>query len=76
MIRFKDLPEEIQNRMLDEQERQGNTRNERVLRRDIFADDDLGGFFWENSEEGDGFWRKILVVGNIDTFYEKYPKST
>ena len=74
MIQFKDLPVEIQQRMLDEQERQGNTRNEKVFEADTSAPGRDGGFVWSKSVEGYGFWKKIIVDGDFAVFYEKYPK--
>ena len=43
-MEFKDLPVEIQERMLDEQVRQGNPRNAEVFERDITATVPAGGF--------------------------------
>ncbi len=74
MIQFKDLPVEIQERMLDEQERQGNTRNAEVFEKNIGADVSQGGFLWGNSEEGFCFWDRVLLNGNFAEFYAKYPK--
>lgn len=74
MIEFKDLPEEIQERMLDEQVRQGNPRNAMVFEKDMCSPDVEGGFSWKQSIEGHVFWYKILVNDNTDDFYEKYPK--
>jgi hypothetical protein len=71
MIPFKDLPIEIQQRMLDEQERQGNPRKAE----DIIAGEGAGaGFFWADSAEGYDFWEKILLDGDFAVFYKKYPK--
>ena len=75
MIPFKDLPVEIQQRMLDEQERQGNTRNEKVFVERMYAPKSQGGFTWAQSVEGTDFWTEILLKGNFTGFYEKYPKS-
>lgn len=74
MVRFKDLPKEIQERMLDEQVRQGNPRNEKVFERFIDTSVNEGGFWWEKSVEGHAFWDRILFKGNLDVFYEKHPK--
>ena len=60
--------------MLDEQERQGNTRNEKVFEADTSAPGRDGGFVWSKSVEGYGFWKKIIVDGDFAVFYEKYPK--
>jgi len=69
MIQFKDLPVEIQQRMLDEQERQGYPRNAKEFEEGV-----TGGFLWGNSMEGSTFWKKILLDGDFSVFYDKYPK--
>lgn len=69
MIQFKDLPVEIQQRMLDEQERQGYPRNA-----EEFEESVTGGFIWRESLEGSAFWKKILLKGDFTDFYAKYPK--
>ena len=74
MIPFKDLPVEIQERMLDEQERQGNTRNEKVFEADTSAPGRDGGFVWSKSVDGFDFWDRIIGIGDFAVFYEKYPK--
>src|SRR5690554_5092218 len=74
MVPFKDLPVEIQERMLDEQVRQGNPRCAEVFEEHIAAPTREGGFFWARSVDGYDFWEKIIVVGNFTEFYGKYPK--
>jgi hypothetical protein len=74
MIPFKDLPIEIQQRMLDEQVRQGNPRNAEVFEADISAATAEGGFLWKESVDGYDFWDKIVFSGNFTEFYAKYPK--
>ena len=69
MIQFKDLPPEIQQRMLDEQERQGYPRNAKEFEESV-----TGGFLWRLSLEGSAFWKKILLNGDFSDFYAKYPK--
>lgn len=74
MIEFKDLPEEIQERMLDEQVRQGSPRNAEVFEEETAAGANEGGFTWGLSVEGCDFWDEIINNGNFAVFYEKYPK--
>src|SRR5690554_1489884 len=74
MIQFKNLPVEIQEKMLDEQERQGNPRNAEVFEKNTKAGAIVGGFYWTDSVEGHDFWEEILLDDNFDLFYEKYPK--
>lgn len=69
MIQFKDLPVEIQQRMLDEQERQGYPRNAKEFEEGV-----TGGFIWRQSLEGYAFWEKIIMNGDFSDFYAKYPK--
>lgn len=76
MMQFKDLPVEIQQHMLDEQERQGNPRNAKVFEKTIMACSSEGGFTWEKSDEKFDFWYKIITNGNLAVFYEKYPKES
>ena len=74
MIPFKDLPIEIQQRMLDEQERQGYPRNAKVFEKATSASPFKGGFAWAYSVQGYDFWKKILRDGDFTDFYAKYPK--
>ena len=74
MIRFNDLPVEIQQIMLDEQERQGNKRDAEVFEEYIMAGIRGGGFSWSRTVEGYIFWEKIIHDGNFTVFYDKYPK--
>lgn len=76
MIKFKDLPVEIQEKMLDEQVRQENKRDAEVFEKDIYSDASDRGFYWSDSVEGYAFWSKILEEGNLAVFYEKYPKAS
>lgn len=70
---FKNLPVEIQERMLDEQVQQGNPRNAKVFETKIWANKRLGAFNWSESVEGYDFWEEIIQHGNLAVFYEKYP---
>src|SRR5690606_37509340 len=74
MMQFKDLPVEIQQRMLDEQVRQGNPRNTKVFEKTITACSSEGGFTWEQSEERFDFLYRIIINVNPAVCFEKYPK--
>ena len=74
MIEFKNLPVEIQQRMLDEQVRQGNKRDAEVFVECMYSAKSQGGFTWAQSVEDTGFWTEILLKGNFVVFFEKYPK--
>ena len=73
MLKFKDLPKEIQNAMLDEQVRQGNKRDRKVFERYLDARLSYGGFNWSSSRDDFDFWYQIIIDGNLKTFFDKYP---
>jgi hypothetical protein len=73
MKEFKDLPIEIQNKMLDHQEAQGNKRDECVFIEDIYIASYIGGFDWYKTIEGNDFWAEVIQEGNQKVFFEKYP---
>jgi hypothetical protein len=74
-MEWKNLPKEIQERMLECQVEQGNKRDESVFEENVCNDFNHGGFTFENTIEGGSFWTKVLIRENIDTFFEKYHKK-
>jgi hypothetical protein len=73
---WQDLPKEIQEEMLNEQERQGNKRDAGVFIEDISHNNLLKGFNWEGHEKLKyEEWKEILHEGNFAPFYEKFPKK-
>lgn len=76
MVEWKDLPVEIQNLMLDEQEKQGNPRNKEVFINRIQADRGGLGFNWDKSTQGSNFWIAIISEGNLKPYYERCEEST
>lgn len=75
MITWDDLPIEIQNRMLECQEEQGNPKNPEVFKIKIGVERTEGGFNWFSTRESASFWLKVLIRQKIEIFYEKYPKN-
>ena len=75
MMRWEGLPKEIQKRLLDLQEEQGNPRNKNVFISTLSTGKEYGGVTWNETSEGDNFWRYIINDGNFDVFYEKYPQE-
>lgn len=73
MIKFNDLPKEIQNAMLDEQVRQGNKRDRKVFERLPFANYENGGFEWVFAKDKYDFWSDIIMNGNTKVFFDRYP---
>jgi hypothetical protein len=74
-MEWKDLPNEIQEIMLERQEEQTGKKDKSVFVKHIFACLYLSGFSWENTQEGYEFWEEILGKGNIDHFYTLYRKE-
>lgn len=72
MIRWSDLPLEIQQRMLDEQERQGNPRNPDVFINYLHRGNAGGGMTWKKTKEGHKFWEEVLE-GHYYIFFKRYP---
>jgi len=66
MMRWSDLPKEIQKRLLDLQEEQGNPRNENVFRSSLSTGKEYGGVTWNETSEGDNFWQYIIDNGDFD----------
>lgn len=75
MIKWKDLPVEIQERMLKEQVKQGNKRDASVFDREIQSLRYEGGFDWGNEAGGAIFWRNIIINKKLSVFFRKYPKK-
>ena len=63
-LNWKDLPVEIQEKMLDEQEAQGNKRNAEVFKYTICNTFHSGGFNWGSSTQGFLFWETVLDDGD------------
>jgi hypothetical protein len=76
MTKFNRLPKEIQEKMLDYQEQQGNKRDAWVFRKDLDAHIIEGGFDWDDTPEKNRFWYDVLINKNYDLFFERYPKGT
>jgi hypothetical protein len=72
-MKWNDLPVEIQEKMLEEQVKQGNPRNPSVFIQAIYQNRMGGGFTWYESTDGAAFWGEIVEQDNIDVFFEKYP---
>lgn len=70
MKTFDELPVEVQEKMLDEQVMQGNSRNPKVFRERI-----KDGFCWSDTRLGHDGWYNTLN-GDYSAFYAMYPKHT
>lgn len=69
------FPQEIVERMLCEQEKQGNERDISVFEINVIASAISGGFTWGKSVEGGDFWFSVTMRRNFDIFFGKYPKE-
>lgn len=68
---LKGFPQEIVERMLCEQEKQGNERDISVFEKEVEADVLIGGFEWDKSVEGEDFWAAVIDCRNFDIFFKK-----
>ena len=75
-ITWADLPEEIQNKMLEHQKSQTGKRDESVFIKDIQAGAETGGITWDETPDEGDFWEDIINRGNFKTFFKRYPKPT
>ena len=70
------FPREIVERMLECQVEQGKPRDVSIFENYKGTGKRSGGFTWDITSEGHDFWAKILMYGELDTFFEKYPKTS
>ena len=67
---IEDFPQEIVEKMLFYQEKQGNERNV-----EVFENYKADGFLWRNTPEGVEFWRDVISKKKFHVFYKRYPKT-
>ena len=72
---LKGFPKEVVEKMLYEQEQQGNERDVSVFERDLYDTIDKGGFNWNETKDGAGFWSQVISTRDFDLFFQKYPKT-
>lgn len=70
-----DFPQEVVERMLLEQELQGNERDVTVFDRDKMANKSENGFNWSDTKDLGVFWTKVISKKNFDLFFQRYPKA-
>ena len=68
---LKGFPVGLVVRMMEEQELQGNKPNIKVFQKYVMDAND--GFEWKGTEDGQGFWYKV-INGDFTLFFEKYPE--
>lgn len=69
------FPEEVVNRMLYHQEKQGNKRNVEVFERKNDVSRHSGGFTWSDVEEGYEFWNNVINHRDFKLFFDRYSKT-
>ena len=69
------FPKEVVEKMLDEQERQGNKRDVSIFERRKAVGAEGGGINRGESKDGISFWDKVISDKDFDTFFKEYPKS-
>ena len=69
------FPEEVVEKMLEHQEKQGFKRDFKVFEQDDHAPASRKGFTWENTVEGKAFWSQVIEDHNFDLFFRRYPKD-
>lgn len=70
---LKGFPQEIVQRLLDIQVKQGNGRDITVFERNLY--NNVKGVQWSDTEEGHLFWRNVLAERDFGKFFDKYPKQ-
>lgn len=69
------FPEEVVEKMLEHQEKQGFKRDFKVFENDDHTPASRKGFTWENTVEGKAFWSQVIEDHNFDLFFKRYPKN-
>lgn len=68
------FPQEVVEKMLDEQEAQGNKRDVSVFEAAVNSGA-YDGFDWNDTVDGYYFWQRVIGTKDFDLFFEKYPKK-
>ncbi len=75
IMKWQDLPKEIQEKMLERQFEQTGKRDVSVFEKDLHSGVDQEGMSWNKTPEGSLFWCEILIDDNISHFYTIHPKK-
>lgn len=67
------FPQEVVEKMLEEQERQGNKRDVTIFEKNRFASREHGGFDYVTAVFEN--WSRVIEHKDFDLFYAKYPKK-
>lgn len=69
------FPIEVVQKMIERQVEQGNKADVILFQTHRTYGKSEGGFKWDETEEGNNFWCKVIIGENFDLFFEKYPKT-
>lgn len=70
---IKDFPVEVVEKMLEYQLKHTYKQDINVFINNKSAE--YNGFSWRMTEEGNDFWEDIIMKGNFDLFFSKYPSK-
>lgn len=71
-----DFPIEVVQKMVERQVEQGNKPDVTIFQKKCRATKLDGGFTWESTIEGDGFWYRVIALRVFDLFFVRYPKGS
>jgi hypothetical protein len=71
----KEIPQEIVDKMLENQLAQTGKKDINVFVENVNMGKSGGGFNYAETNEGHNFWYDVVFAGDFDKFYEKYPKT-
>lgn len=71
-----DFPIEVVQKMVERQVEQGNKPDVTIFQKECRATKLDGGFTWEPTIEGDGFWYRVIALRVFDLFFGRYPKGS
>lgn len=71
-----DFPIEVVQKMVERQVEQGNKPDVTIFQKECRATKLDGGFTWESTIEGDGFWYRVIALRVFDLFFVRYPKGS
>lgn len=69
------FPVEVVQKMVERQVEQGNKADVTVFQQYKTYGKSGGGFTWDETEEHDDFWGKVINEEYFDLFFKKYPKT-
>lgn len=72
---IENFPIEVVEKMIEQQVKQGRADDVGVFQIKPTANHFGGGFTWKDTEEGEDFWRRVIVGKDFKAFFNKYPRE-